>query len=34
MCAGMTTFTPMKKYVKKGDKIAVLGMGGLGHFAV
>lgn len=34
MCAGMTTFTPMNKYVKKGDKIAILGMGGLGHFAL
>jgi D-arabinose 1-dehydrogenase-like Zn-dependent alcohol dehydrogenase len=34
MCAGMTTFTPLRKYAKKGDKVAILGCGGLGHFAI
>lgn len=34
MCAGMTTFTPLKKHAKKGDRVAVVGLGGLGHFAV
>lgn len=34
MCAGITVFNPMKRCLKKGDKIAVLGVGGLGHLAV
>ncbi len=34
MCAGITTFTPIDYYVKPGDKVAVLGLGGLGHFAL
>lgn len=33
MCAGITTFVPLKRYCKKGDRVAVLGFGGLGHFA-
>jgi D-arabinose 1-dehydrogenase-like Zn-dependent alcohol dehydrogenase len=35
LCGGVTTFTPLKRYnVGKGSKVAVLGLGGLGHFAV
>jgi D-arabinose 1-dehydrogenase-like Zn-dependent alcohol dehydrogenase len=34
MCAGITTFAPLNKYAKKGDKVAIIGCGGLGHFAV
>lgn len=34
MCAGITTFTPMFGNVQKGDKVAILGCGGLGHFAL
>lgn len=35
MCAGITTYSPlMHANVKKGDKIAVAGFGGLGHMAV
>ena len=34
MCAGITTFTPMHGNVKKGDRVAILGCGGLGHFAL
>ncbi|KAJ2609527.1 hypothetical protein H4S08_004015 [Coemansia sp. RSA 1365] len=35
MCAGVTTFAPMiRKGVKKGDKVGIVGIGGLGHLAV
>jgi alcohol dehydrogenase (NADP+) len=35
LCAGITTYSPMRYLsVKKGDKVAVLGLGGLGHMAV
>jgi uncharacterized zinc-type alcohol dehydrogenase-like protein len=35
LCAGITTYSPLKRYgVGKGDKVAVLGLGGLGHMAV
>ena len=33
--AGITTYSPLKRYgVKKGSKVAVVGLGGLGHMAV
>ncbi|KAI9506196.1 hypothetical protein GGI25_002107 [Coemansia spiralis] len=35
MCAGLTVFTPMlRKGVKKGDRVGVVGIGGLGHLAI
>ena len=34
MCAGVTVFAPLFRFVKPGDKVAVLGIGGLGHLAV
>ncbi|MFC5282574.1 NAD(P)-dependent alcohol dehydrogenase [Pedobacter alpinus] len=35
LCAGITTFSPLKHWnCKKGDKVAVIGLGGLGHMAV
>lgn len=35
LCAGITTYSPLKKYkVGKGHKLAVVGLGGLGHLAV
>ncbi len=35
LCAGITTYSPLKHWnVKKGDKVAVVGLGGLGHMAV
>lgn len=35
LCAGITTYSPlMKVEVKKGDKIGVVGIGGLGHMAI
>lgn len=35
LCAGITTFSPLKNWkVGKGHKLAVVGLGGLGHMAV
>ncbi len=36
LCAGITTYSPMKHYGldKAGQKLAVVGLGGLGHMAV
>ncbi len=35
LCAGITTYSPlMKVKFKKGDKIGVAGIGGLGHMAI
>ena len=35
MCAGITTYSPLKRLkVKKGDSVAVAGLGGLGHLAL
>jgi alcohol dehydrogenase (NADP+) len=35
LCAGITCYSPMMKYdVKKGDKVGIVGIGGLGHMAI
>lgn len=35
LCAGITTYSPLRHVgVKKGHKVGVLGLGGLGHMAV
>ncbi len=35
LCAGITTYSPLKKWnVGHGSRVAVLGLGGLGHMAV
>ncbi|WP_462266248.1 NAD(P)-dependent alcohol dehydrogenase [Mucilaginibacter sp.] len=35
LCAGITTYSPLKKWnVGRGHKLAVIGLGGLGHMAV
>ncbi len=35
LCAGITTYSPLRHWkVGKGDKLAVVGLGGLGHMAV
>jgi uncharacterized zinc-type alcohol dehydrogenase-like protein len=35
LCAGITTYSPLKHWqVGKGHKLAVVGLGGLGHMAV
>jgi uncharacterized zinc-type alcohol dehydrogenase-like protein len=34
LCAGVTTYSPMKHWgVKSGDKVGIIGFGGLGHLA-
>jgi uncharacterized zinc-type alcohol dehydrogenase-like protein len=35
LCAGITTYSPMRRHnVGKGQKVGVVGLGGLGHMAV
>lgn len=35
LCAGITTYAPLRRYaVRPGDRVAVVGLGGLGHMAV
>lgn len=35
LCAGITTYSPLKHWgVKKGDKVGIIGIGGLGHMGV
>ena len=35
LCAGITTYSPLNQWnVKKGDKVGVIGLGGLGHMGI
>ena len=35
LCAGITTYSPLKHFgVRPGDRVAVVGMGGLGHMGI
>ena len=34
MCAGITTFSPLKRFARRGNKVGVAGIGGLGHLAL
>jgi uncharacterized zinc-type alcohol dehydrogenase-like protein len=35
LCAGITTYSPLRQWnCKRGDRVAVVGLGGLGHMAV
>ncbi len=35
LCAGITTYSPLKHWnVKKGQKVGIIGLGGLGHMGV
>jgi uncharacterized zinc-type alcohol dehydrogenase-like protein len=34
LCAGITTYSPLRRLNGKGHKVGVLGLGGLGHMAV
>lgn len=35
LCAGITTYSPLRRHgVKAGDKVGIVGMGGLGHMGV
>lgn len=35
LCAGITTYSPLRHWkIKKGDRIGVIGLGGLGHMGI
>jgi len=34
LCAGITTYSPLKRWVQPGMKVAIVGLGGLGHVGV
>lgn len=35
LCAGITTYSPLRRWnVRKGQKVAIVGLGGLGHMGV
>lgn len=35
LCAGITTYSPLRHWqIKKGDKVGIVGLGGLGHMGV
>jgi D-arabinose 1-dehydrogenase-like Zn-dependent alcohol dehydrogenase len=34
MCAGITTYSPLARYVRPGMKVGIQGIGGLGHLAL
>lgn len=35
LCAGITTYSPLKRWnIGKGHKVAIVGLGGLGHMAI
>ncbi|KAG6582962.1 Mannitol dehydrogenase [Phytophthora cinnamomi] len=34
LCAGVTVYTPLRCYVKPGDRAGVIGIGGLVHLAI
>ena len=35
LCAGITTYSPLSNYkIRKGQKVAIVGLGGLGHMGV
>jgi uncharacterized zinc-type alcohol dehydrogenase-like protein len=35
LCAGITTYSPlMRQDIKKGEKVGIIGIGGLGHIAI
>jgi uncharacterized zinc-type alcohol dehydrogenase-like protein len=34
LCAGITVYRPLKRYVKSGYRVGVIGIGGLGHLAI
>lgn len=34
MCAGVTVYSPLRKYAEQSSKIGIIGVGGLGHLAI
>lgn len=33
-CSGVTTYAPLRRNIQPGDRVGVIGIGGLGHFAI
>jgi uncharacterized zinc-type alcohol dehydrogenase-like protein len=34
LCAGITTYAPLSRHAKAGDKVGIVGIGGLGHMGL
>ena len=34
LCGGITVFTPLRRYAREGSRVAVVGIGGLGHLGL
>ncbi len=35
LCAGITTYSPLRQWgIKKGDRVGIIGLGGLGHMGI
>ncbi len=34
LCAGVTTFAPLSRYAKSGNRVGIVGIGGLGHMGL
>jgi len=34
LCAGITVYAPLRRWVRAGQRIGIVGMGGLGHVAI
>eukprot|EP00915_Cephaloidophora_sp_WS-2016_P003878 GHVH01005253.1.p1 GENE.GHVH01005253.1~~GHVH01005253.1.p1 ORF type:complete len:365 (+),score=54.39 GHVH01005253.1:253-1347(+) len=34
LCAGITVYSPLRKWVKANDKVGIISVGGLGHLAI
>jgi len=34
LCAGLTMYSPLVRNAKKGDKVGIVGIGGLGHYGI
>jgi len=34
LCAGVTTYAPLARFAKKGERVGIVGIGGLGHMAL
>ena len=34
LCGGVTVYSPLRRFVKRGQKIGIVGIGGLGHLAL
>ena len=34
LCAGITTYAPLARHAKAGQKVGVVGIGGLGHMGL